>query len=419
MNQTDNLPQPEWGFLKKFLFRFFFVLCVISIFPIVSGLLWPQLIELCGHYFYNETVASHPSGSGDTLYDFYEVSIKFSIAAIAGLIWTIIDRRRKTYNTLLYWQEVYIRYYLGYFLLVYGLMKVIKLQFGQPLLSALLIPLGQKSPMGLAWTFIGFSDTYTIFSGLCEVTAAGLLFYRKTRTLGALMCFGVMLNVFLMNMSYDIPVKLFSLKLVLLAIFLIGLDYKRLLNVFILNKAAEPQQSRSPFNDKNANLAILIIKGLAILGGFGFMLSTNLQSRSLYGDASPKPPMYGIYEVEDFILNNDTIVPIVKDTIRWRYLVIEKGGQANIFTMKSAHYDELKFFIPKTDTLKKELLLLNYQDSVQIAKLHYRKTDGKHYIFKGVFKGDSLKLRTIRKDESDFPLTSSKFKWVNEYPYNR
>ncbi|MHA3789092.1 hypothetical protein ACX0HA_12830 [Flavobacterium hauense] len=419
MNQTDNSSHPGWGFLKKFLFRFFFALCVISIFPIVSGLLWPQIIEWTSNYFYNEAVTSHPSGSGDTLYDFYEVTIKFIIAAVAALVWTIIDRRRSSYNTLLYWQEVYIRYYLGYFLLVYGLMKVIKLQFGEPLLSALLIPLGQKSPMGLAWTFIGFSDTYTIFSGLCEVVAAGLLFYRKTRTLGALLCFGVMFNVFLMNMSYDIPVKLFSLKLVILAGFLIGLDYKRLLNVFILNKNVEPQQSRSPFDDKTANLAVLIIKCLALLGGFGFMLFTNLQSYSLYGDSAPKPPMYGIYEIEEFILNKDTIAPMINDTIRWRYLVIEKDDKANIFTMQSAHYDDLQFFIPRADTLKKELLLLNYQDSTQVAKLRYHKTDGKHYTFNGVFKGDTINLRTIRKDENDFPLMSNKFKWINEYPYNR
>lgn len=273
--------------------------------------------------------------------------------------------------------------------------------------------------MGLAWTFIGFSDTYTIFSGLCEVVAAGFLFYRKTRTLGALISFGVMLNVFLMNMSYDIPVKLFSLKMVILSVFLIGLDHKRLLNTFILNKATEPQQSKSPFKDKTANLAVLIIKVLALSGGFIFMLTNNIQSQSMYGDAAPKPPMYGIYEVEEFILNNDTIAPMANDTVRWRYLVVEKGDYANVFNMKSNHYDDLQYFIPKTDTIKKELQLLNYNDSTEVAKLRYYKTEGEHYIFKGIYNGDSLKLRTLRKDENDFPLTSSKFKWVNEYPYNR
>lgn len=419
MNQTDNLAPTKWNLLKRIFFRFFFIYCAVSIFPVLSGIFWPQLIEWAGNHFFNEKVAYHPSGSGDTLYDFYEVILKIIVSLIAVIIWSIVDRKRNTYNRLLYWQEVYIRYYLGYFLLVYGLMKVIKLQFGQPLLSALLIPLGQKSPMGLAWTFIGFSDVYTIFSGLCEVAAGCLLFYRKTRTLGALISFGVMLNVFLMNMSYDIPVKLFSLELVVLSAFLIGLDYKRLFNVFILNRPSQPQKSRSPFNEKWANITTQVIKGIAISGAFSYMLYNNINSQALYGDTAPKAPMYGIYEVEEFILNNDTIAPLLKDSVRWKNLVFERGGNAVIFNMKSINYDKLQHFMPKVDTLKREILLLNYQDSSLVAKLHYHKTDSKHYIFKGIFNSDSLKLHTIRMDEKDFPLMNRGFHWVNEYPYNR
>lgn len=418
MNQNDVLiPPQKWSFLKKFLFRFFFAFCVVSIFPILSGLLWPQLIKLTGHYLFNEEVISHPSGSGDTLFDFYEVTLKLIVAFAAALIWSLADRKRNSYTILLYWQEVYVRYYLGYFLLVYGLMKVIKLQFAQPMLSALLIPLGYKSPMGLAWTFIGFSDTYTIFSGLCEVVAGCLLFYRKTRTLGALLCFGVMFNVFLMNMSYDIPVKLFSLQLVVLSAFLIGVDYKRLLNVFILNKPAEPQQSRPPFKDKHANIAVFTIKLIAILGGFSFMLFNNIQSRGLYGDNAPKPPMYGIYDINEFILNNDTLAPLLNDTIRWKHLVLERE-YANIFNMKTLAYDDLDFFNTRIDTLKKEILFINYSDSAEVGRLRYKK-NGNHFAFHGMFKGDSLKLHTTRKDEKDFPLMNRGFRWVNEYPYNR
>ena len=420
MNIINTLSPPKkWSAVKKILFRFFFIFCIISIAPIISGILWPQLIEFTSTYFFGKAVTSHISGSGDTTYDFYELALKAIIAIIAAAVWSIIDRKRNSYNRLLYWQEVYIRYYLGYFLLVYGLMKIIKLQFSEPLLSQLLIPLGHKSPMGLAWTFIGFSDTYTIFSGLCEVTAACLLFYRKTRTLGAIVGFGVMFNVFLMNMSYDIPVKLFSLKLTVLLAFLIGLDYKRLLNVFILNKPVKPQQNRHPFTEKGANISVQIIKGIAILGGFSFMLYNNLNSQSLYGDAAPKPPMYGIYEVEEFILNNDTLAPVLNDTIRWRYLVFEKGGNSVVFNMKTGGYDDLEHFIPKVDTIKKQVSLLSYSDSTQVAKLYYQKRKGNEYIFKGLYKKDSLKIRTIRKDEKDFLLTNRGFNWINEYPYNR
>jgi hypothetical protein len=188
---------------------------------------------------------------------------------------------------------------------------------------------------------------------------------------------------------------------------------------FILNKVVPTQLCRHPFTEKGANISVQIIKGIAILGGFSFMLYNNLDSRSQYGDSAPKPPMYGIYEVEKFILNNDTLAPMLNDTIRWRYLVFERGESVNIFNMKTAAYDDLKYFIPKVDTLKKEVQFLNYSDSTQVAKLYYQKIDSTHFVFKGIFNKDTLKLHTVRKDEKDFLLTNRGFHWINEYPYNR
>ena len=418
MNHTNLSTSGQWSLPKKLLFRFFFVLCTITIVPILSNLFWSPVITWAGKYFYNEAVTQHPSGSGDTLYDFYDITIKIVIAVIAALVWSIIDRKRTGYNKLLYWQEVYIRYYLAFFLFVYGFMKVIKLQFAQPGLTELLIPLGHKSPMGLAWTFMGFSDSYTIFSGFCEALAGAFLIYRKTRTLGALIGFGVMLNVFLMNMSYDIPVKLFSFQLAALCAFLIALDYRRLLNVFILNRPVQPQASMNLFKDKRANLATQIVKGIAIVAGLGLLISNNLQSRVLYGDNAPKSPVHGIYEVEKYIVNNDTIASVMTDTLRWRYLVLERDN-ANIFNMKTTGYDRMKFFIIKTDTVKKEVAFLNYSDSTQTGKLTYRKADKNRFVFKGIFDNDTLELHTVKTDEKDYTLMNRGFNWVSEYPYNR
>jgi len=418
MNQTDTLPSKKWSLFKKILFRFFFVFCVVTILPVLSGFLWPQLTKWSSIYFFNHEVSYHSSGSGDTSYDYYTFTLKLIATVVYTIIWSILDRKQVSYNKLLYWQEVYIRYYLAFFLIVYGFMKIIKLQFGQPSLSLLLIPLGYKSPMGLAWTFMGYSDTYTIFSGFCEALGACFLIYRKTRTLGALIGFGVMLNVFLMNMSYDIPVKLFSFQLASLCLFLVGLDYKRLIGVFVLNRPAEPQNSLQPFKQNWANITTQVVKCVAILAGLGFTIVNNLETKAIYGDAAPKPPMYGIYEVDTFVLNNDTLAPNLNDTIRWRYLVLENTS-ANIFNMKTNRYDDLKYYKAKTDTLKKEIVLSNYSDSTQVGKLTYQKIDKNHYVFNGIFNNDTLKLYTVRTDEKDFPLMNRGFHWVNEYPYNR
>src|SRR5204863_6312660 len=103
---------------------------------------------------------------------------------------------------------------------------------------------GEASPMGLLWTFMGSSTSYTVFSGLAEVIGGLLLMARRTTLLGALVCIGVMVNVVMLNFSYDVPVKLYSSHLLAMAFFLLLPDLRRLTNVLVLNRPAEPAAPR-------------------------------------------------------------------------------------------------------------------------------------------------------------------------------
>ena len=53
----------------------------------------------------------------------------------------------------------------------YGFAKVVPLQFAQPSSIRLGQQLGDMSPMGLLWTFMGFSPSFQIFTGAVEVLA--------------------------------------------------------------------------------------------------------------------------------------------------------------------------------------------------------------------------------------------------------
>ncbi len=76
-------------------------------------------------------------------------------------------------------------------------------------------PLGDLSPMRLAWLFIGYSVPYEIFGGLLETVSGLLLSFRRTQLLGSLMTLATIGNVVMINFCYDIPVKLFSSQLFL------------------------------------------------------------------------------------------------------------------------------------------------------------------------------------------------------------
>ena len=207
----------KWRFFQKFGFLYLFVYTILYFFPfpfsafsflskavvLFNEYTWNKMVPWFGKTILGITkqIPMGPNGSGDTTGDYVKVLLFIIISLIVALLWTFLDRKRKNYKKLLVWGSLYMRYALIYFMIIYGMAKVIKLQFRSPNLLRLIEPLGDFSPMGLAWTYMGFSDTYTFFAGACEVLAALLLLFKRTRTLGALFCAGVMLNIFMMNFS--------------------------------------------------------------------------------------------------------------------------------------------------------------------------------------------------------------------------
>ena len=65
------------------------------------------------------------------------------------------------------------------------------------------------SPRGLLWRLMAFSPTVRIPAGLAEVAAA-LLLFRRTAWLGAFLGAADMAIVFLLNLTFDVPVKQLS-----------------------------------------------------------------------------------------------------------------------------------------------------------------------------------------------------------------
>ncbi len=86
--------------------------------------------------------------------------------------------------------------------------------------------------MGLAWSFLGFSQGYNYVMGGAEILSGILLLFRRTTVLGALVTVGVAGNIMAINYCYDVPVKLLSTALVIMALFLLGKDIRRLFNFF-------------------------------------------------------------------------------------------------------------------------------------------------------------------------------------------
>jgi hypothetical protein len=266
--------------------------------------------------------------------------------------------------------------------------------------------------MGLAWTYMGFSKGFNVFVGSLEVLGGLLLIPRRTQTLGSFIIIGVMTQVAVMNFCYDIPVKLFSIHLVLMALVIFATD-RRFFSVFIKNKAVEAYQYYHPIKSRKYHKVIFWIKsiGLFILVSFiSFNFYTTERNR---GENRIKPALYGIWEARSFIKNGDTLLPSTTDTYRWRYLIVDIKEEATIKTM-----DDLKY--PKTfiaDTTSQKIRIQEMDSESEDYNFTYLNPSSDTLQLDGVIESDTLHIIFSKVDHKKFKLKARGFHWINERPY--
>jgi len=353
------------------------------------------------------------NGSGDTTYDYVLVFLFLCISVVGTVVWTLADRKRPSYNMLYYWLTVVIRFYIGLMLIDYGFMKIFRQQFLSPSLYRLTEPYGDSSPMGLAWTFFGFSKGYNLFIGIVEVSSV-LLLFRKTVTLGAILTLGTTINIMAVNYFFDVPVKIISTTLVLMTIFLIAPDAGRLFRFFIKHEAVKLEPIAGPVIEKRwlritmASFKYILIGYTLLYGGYEYFESMKKRN-SL-------PSLYGLYEVKDFTVSHYTSSPLPADYTRWDQMMIEWEGYARVVYMK----DSSSYYLTKIDTTLQTVDLTLEDDTTLQCHFKYENPDGKLFAMRGTIGKDSVAISFDRyTDFKDrFSLTRRKFHWINEYPPN-
>ncbi len=415
----------NWTFLEKLTFRFAFILLglfmlffnngtlrLLSVYFKFQNNLLQQFIPWLGknvfHLPYDITVFTN--GSGDTTYDYLVLFCVLFIAIIGTILWTAFDQKSINYNRLYYWLTVGVRFYVGFMLINYGAVKVIQLQFPSPSLSRLLSTYGESSPMGLAWTFLGFSKGYNLFMGIAEL-AAGLLLFRRTITIGAIVTLMTTANVMAVNYFYDVPVKIVSTALVVMCLFLLAPNFTSLFKLFFKGEPSVLKTIAPPLISKRwLRLTKYSIKYLLI----GYMLIGNIVEvnayKKKYGADAPRSPLYGAYKVDAFTKNNQIINEGDSDKTRWTVLLLEGIAHGAIKDGNGLEYAKIS-----TDTHKKIIEFVFSNDPDQKHQLHYQKK-GNQLLLTGKLYDDTL---SISLSKMKFELTDRKLNWINEYPYNR
>ena len=404
--------QETWSSSKKILFKFIFSYFALYIILMFTSRLFETPFKWVGKTFLdiNYSYDVNGFGSGDHTYAYVVFFINLALAIIVSTTWILFERRRKNYNKLLYWFIVSLRIFLVFFMFAYGFVKLIQLQFPYPSLTRMLEPLGHFSPMGLAWTYLGYSQGYNLFMGIMEVTGGLLLIPRRTSTLGAFITAGVMMHVVVMNFMFDIPVKLFSTHLTLMALFIFSTDLKRFIHVFIINKPTSAYHFYHPIEKPSYHKAILWVKSLGLVLLIGVFLAQGLgNSRGKHSDAEPH--LYGIWEVSQFIKNGDTLAPLITDEERWRYLIVDYNNTA-VRTMD----DENHFYRFEPDSISQKAKMYSAGSAMEGYNFSYQLLDSSKTLkLHGKLHLNDLDIELKRKE---LLLHSRGFHWINEKPLN-
>ena len=419
--------------LSNIYFRFFFLYFLLTIAPwsllrFIPGISYlidwytkafQWLVFRFNDWFWHvkNTLNLNGYGSGDTSYAWAEFYTILIISLILALLWSFIDKRRKESASLSYWLLTLIRYNIAMVAFSYGFIKLFALQMPFPSLSQLATPLGDFLPMRLCWMHIGYSVPYQTFSGIMEIIVGLLLLYRRTTALGLLVGLGVFINVFVLNLSYDIPVKLFSMQLMIGCLFLVVWDGKYYFDFFVLNKTTTPISSYDfMYTKKWQKIGRYALKSVFIIAGVGLSFYQAWGWHQEDQVVNMSPIKQGVYTIKTFKKNNQLLPVVANDSLIWKDFIFDKGGYGSINTrdpLFDVKYGR-GYFAYTADKLKQTIAFkITSADSTNLFVMNYKVIDSKTIQLQGNVRKDTLFYELVRNDKK-FPLAERQFHWISE-----
>jgi hypothetical protein len=189
-------------------------------------------------------------------------------------------------------------YFLAFVMLKYGVDKVFLRQFYQPAPNILYTPLGNLDPDMLYWSTIGTAPAYQFVMGAVEVLAGLLLLFARTRFAGLLLAIITLLQVVIINFTFDISVKMFSLLLLAMALY-VAWGQLRALFAFLLTQKAtplpKPQTTAMPVYIR-VGLKCFIISSMLLVSVYPQLVGQR-----------QTPVLHGAYQVTGYNVNGKSI----------------------------------------------------------------------------------------------------------------
>jgi hypothetical protein len=213
-------------------------------------------------------------------------------------------------------------------------------------------------------------------------------------------------QVFMLNMSFDVPVKILSFHMLLMSLVLLAPQIRRLANVLVLERPSEPASQPPLFATPRANriaALVQVLLGVWVLIG---CIQVGWQAWNEYGGGRAKPELYGIWSVTEFTVNGKPLPPLTTDENRWQRLLFDEPELVTYQRMDGelvptpAEVDAGTIALPEID-----------------ARFTFNRPEPDQLRLAGNVDGRAVTVSLERVDLNSFTLRSRGFHWVQEYPY--
>ncbi|MFC4125025.1 DoxX family protein [Nocardia rhizosphaerae] len=364
------------------------------------------------------------TGSGDTAAKWVGVFTLVLVAVPITAAWTVLDRRRTDYRRLAGAFRLLLRFALVSALMLYGMIKVLPTQMSFNL-ERLVEPFGHMSPMAVLWAQSSLSAPYEIALGAAEVTAALLLILPRTAGLGSVLAVLVGLQVLLVNLTFDVPVKLFAMQVLLYATILAAPELARIVRA-VLGTAVPARPAETLLDSPRGNRRLLIAQALLGMWILAASIAEAYDGWHTYGSARPTSPLYGIWNVTEYTRDGEPVPALVDFTTqdsglpvpteRFRRIIFDIPQGMTVQRLD----DSLVSFPARVDTEQRMITLSrDTEHQWQLARFDYVRPQRDQLILTGTLGGKPVRMRLDLVDLAQFPAVARGFHWVQATPYYR
>jgi hypothetical protein len=358
------------------------------------------------HFFHQPFWGRIPSS--DNYLAIVTVFFCLILAVVIAFAWTLTEKGRK-FPSFVKYSYTFARYYLAFILLIYAAYKFFGIQFDIPDTS-LIMPLGTISAHTLFWNFMGASVSYSYFAGFLEFSAAALLLFRRTSTVGGIIALPVLINVLMLDAAYDTWLKLEVFSLVLFSLFILIPDVKSLFRFFVLKQNSSPPLAAVPlFESKKYKWLQYAIKLLFVVFTVLAFAKEQLSNTESVRD-SPYSNIVGIHQIKDLYINGQAPKVAVNDSLTWTKFAIDAYSSLLVQTVNGSQV----WYMLKVDARQKLLKYNSWTDTTTKYQLHYTSIKPNERLFEGMIKKDTVRFTTQRIDRYHTNLLKGygKVKWL-------